>query len=290
MSRKAYPISCCFVCVDPDQIGVWESCQTYKGTLSPGCQFLGVNCCGLCITVRKISTRLKENSCTCETKTKDNVFVTITCKIQQEPITSRVRDAIYILMNPNQQIESYVADVVRAQVPQMTLDEVFEHKDAIALAVKEKLTNEMLKFGYNINQALVTNVEPDKMVKKALNNVEAAVKDRMAAETKAKAQHFVMVKRAEAEAESKALQGQGIAKQRAAIVDGLRESIGFDPNKDTSKEVSELLLVTQYFDCLERVAEGAGTTVFIPSGGGGDGATNTTDDIRNGIMQAAARK
>eukprot|EP00040_Diaphanoeca_grandis_P004914 m.30564 g.30564 ORF g.30564 m.30564 type:complete len:289 (-) comp16309_c0_seq1:36-902(-) len=288
MSRRATPLTSCFVCLPPDQVGVWECCQKYQGKLSPGCHFLGCNVCGLCITVRKVSTRLRENACTCETKTKDNVFVTITTKIQQEPIISQVKDAIYILMNPDSQIESYVADVVRAQVPKMTLDEVFEHKDAIALAVKEKLTTEMIKFGYNINQALVTNVEPDANVKRALNAVEAAVKDRQAAETKAKAQHFVMVKRAEAEAESKALQGQGIAKQRAAIVDGLRESIGFDENVDNSKEVSELLLVTQYFDCLEKVAEGAGTTVFIPSGNGS--SEDTASDIRNGIMQANARK
>lgn len=283
MSRQASPISTCFVCLPPDQIGVWECCQEYRGTIDPGCSFLGLNCAGCCITVRRVSTRLRENTCTCETKTKDNVFVMITVKIQQEPIKSRVKDAIYMLANPDIQIESYVADVVRAQVPKMTLDQVFEHKDAVALEVKSKLTTEMEKFGYNINQALVTNVEPDPKVKAALNAVEAAVKDRTAAETRAQAQHFVMVKRAEAEAESKALQGQGIAKQRAAIVDGLRESIGFDG--DASKEVSELLLVTQYFDCLEKVAEGAGTTVFVPSGSDGQ-----SDLIRNGIMQANARR
>lgn len=279
--RNASTIPTCFVCIPADQIGVWECCHSYKGVITPGCHFLGFNLCGFCISVRAVSTRVEENICKCETKTKDNVFVQVTCAVQQQPNTANkdtIQSAIYKLTNPHTQVSSYVADVVRAEVPKMTLDEVFENKDAIAYAVATKLTDNMAKFGYNILQALVTNVEPDARVKQALNNVEAAAKNREASETMAKANHYVSVKKAEAEAESKALQGQGIAKQRAAIVDGLRESIGFEDDAKSAKQVTELLLVTQYFDTLEKVAEGQGTTVFIPSGSSGE--------TRNELLQA----
>lgn len=262
---------------------MWEYCQQYKGMISPGCHFLGLNCCGLCISVRAVSTRVVENQCNCETKTLDNVFVQVTVAVQQQPILSNVRDAIYKLNDPSQQVSSYVADVVRAEVPKMTLDQVFENKDAIAMAVSTKITEKMEKFGYNILQALVTNVEPDRKVKAALNNVEAANKDRIAQETKAKAAHFVAVKKAEAEAESKALQGQGIAKQRAAIVDGLRESIGYQTGAQSAKQVSELLLVTQYFDTLEKISEGRSNTIFVPADNGG---SDVGAKIRDGIIQA----
>jgi regulator of protease activity HflC (stomatin/prohibitin superfamily) len=283
-NRNATPLQFCCVCMPADQIGVWECCQEYKGIVEPGCRILGCNCCGACITIRAVSTRVVENQCMCETKTRDNVFVQITAAVQMQPNLRNVRDAIYKLNDPTQQVTSYVADVVRAEVPKMTLDQVFENKDAIALAVATKITEKMGKFGYNILQALVTNVEPDSKVKQALNNVEAANKDRTAQETKAKAAHFVAVKKAEAEAESKALQGQGIAKQRAAIVDGLRESIGFSEGEGAAKQVSELLLVTQYFDTLEKISEGKSSTIFIPHSVGG--VSDVASNIRNGILQA----
>jgi len=264
----------------PDQIGAYEYCQEYKGVVHPGCHFLGCNCCGACISIRAVSTRVVEHTCSCETKTKDNVFVKVTCAVQQRPIPENVSDALYKLNDPTQQIESYVSDVVRAEVPRMTLDEVFENKDAIAEAVNQKIKESMKTFGYDILQALVTNVEPDANVKQSMNNVEAANKERIAQETHARAQHFVAVKKAEAEAESKALQGEGIAKQRAAIVDGLRESIGIKDGN--SKRVSELLLVTQYFDTLEKLAQNKSSTIFIPHSVGG--VSEVATQIRDGIL------
>lgn len=279
-SRTPTSLPCCFVCMPPDQIGAWECCQQYKGIVHPGCHFLTFNMCGLCVTIRAVSTRVVENTCTCETKTKDNVFVKITCAVQQRPLPESVNDALYKLNDPNQQIESYVSDVVRAEVPKMTLDEVFENKDAIADAVNATIKSKMRTFGYDILQALVVNVEPDSNVKQSMNNVEAANKERIAEETRARAQHFVAVKKAEAEAESKALQGEGIAKQRAAIVDGLRESIGIKDNN--SKRVSELLLVTQYFDTLEKLSANKNSTIFIPHSVGG--VSEVATQIRSGIL------
>jgi len=263
---KATVVSGCCVQLSPDEIGVWEYCQMYQGTLNAGCTYLAFNVCSLCVTMRTMSTRIKELPVKCETKTCDNVFVTIEAAIQYSPIRQKAREAIYSLMNPKQQIESYVLDVVRAEVPKMTMEEVFVNKDAIANAARDKLSKSMEVFGFSIKQVLVTNVEPDRHVKAALNAVEAAVKDRQAVESKAEAHKYVMIKRAQAESQSKALQGQGISRQRAAIVDGLRESLNYPEGTDVSNDVAELLLVTQYFDTLEKVAEAAGTTVFIPAG------------------------
>lgn len=162
----------------------------------------------------------------------------------------------------------------------MTLDEVFENKDDIADAVNDKISVEMKEFGYDILQALVTNVEPDRTVKAAMNNVKAAQKEREAQQTHAKAQHYTVVKKAEAEAESKALQGEGIARQRQHIVEGLRESIGLKP--DNHKRVSELLLVTQYFDTLEKLGNNKNSTIFIPHSVGG--VSEVASQIRDGIL------
>jgi len=163
-----------------------------------------------------------------------------------------------------QQIDSFVNDVVRAHVPKMDLDEVFSNKDSIAEAVGEKLTDQMEEFGFQILQALVINVEPDSKVKHAMNAMETARRMRVAAETKANADHFVKVKKAESEAEAKALQGQGIARQRAAICQGLKDSIGTSDAQLSNDRVSELLLITQYFDTLEKMSDERGVKIFIP--------------------------
>jgi regulator of protease activity HflC (stomatin/prohibitin superfamily) len=169
----------------------------------------------------------------------------------------------------------------------MELDEVFANKDAIASAVTEKIKEKMESFGWRILQALVTGIDPDNGVKNAMNAVESANRDRAAAQTRAEANKFVLVKAAEAEAESKALQGQGIARQRAAIVQGLRDSIGQTGEELDPEKVSELLLITQYFDTLEKMASSRGQVIFVPhSEGGGDMASN----MRDGILQAQAGK
>lgn len=257
----------CCVCVPQDQLAVYEYCGAYKGSIEPGCSFIGIDCCGYCITTRAVSNRVMENVTKCETKTKDNVFVRLEVCVQQQPMQTDVRSAIYKLRNPFGQIDSFVGDVVRAQVPKMNLDEVFSNKDAIATAVEDKIRDKMDDFGWRILQCLVTSVEPDNGVKEAMNAVEAARRHKMAAETKAEADKFVLIKSASAEAESKALQGQGIARQRAAIVQGLRDSIGAKEDMDPMR-VSELLLITQYFDTLEKMASGKASVVFVPQSGG----------------------
>lgn len=220
-----------------------------------------------------------------ETKTKDNVFVKVVVAVQVEPVAEKAYEAIYRLSDPSQQIDSYVSDVIRGQVPTLKLDDLFESKDDIASAVKERLSKCMGDYGYNILQVLVTDLRPDDKVRAAMNEIDANRRLRHAATEKAEAEKVLKVKAAEADAESKFLQGQGVARQRTAIVEGLKHAVGGERELD-SKTVQELLLITQYFDTLERLANGNATTVFMPHTVGN--LANIADDIRNGTMQANA--
>lgn len=220
-----------------------------------------------------------------ETKTQDNVFVKVCVAVQVEPVAEKAYEAIYRLSNPQGQIESYVSDVIRGQVPTLKLDNLFESKDDIAQAVKERLCKSMGEYGYLIHQVLVTDLRPDDKVRHAMNEIDANRRLRVAANEKAEADKVLKVKAAEADAESKFLQGQGVARQRTAIVEGLKHAVGGDQAMDP-KTVQELLLITQYFDTLEKLANGEATTVFMPHSVGN--LSSIADDIRNGSMQAAA--
>jgi len=221
--------------------------------------------------VARVDLRIQEMQVAVETKTKDNVFVHI--KVAVQYMVMNAHDAFYKLSNPSAQIESYVFDAVRAKVPMMTLDYVFEAKDEVADAVKTQLADEMDDFGYNILKTLVVDIDPDQAVKDSMNRINAAERLKVAAEMEAEADKIRQVKAAEADAESKHLQGIGIAKQRKAIADGLAESAGLvqDNMESMSAEtVMALLLLTQYFDTLQSMAEKSGSrTIFLPHSPGG---------------------
>merc|ERR1719443_990459 len=237
------------------------------------------------MSTRKISTRVQEYNMNTETKTKDNVFVRVVVAVQVEVVAEKAYEAIYRLTNPSNQIDSYVSDVIRGQVPAMKLDDLFESKDDIAAAVKERLSKCMGEYGYLIPQVLVTDLRPDDKVRHAMNEIDANRRLRVAATEKAEAEKVLKVKAAEADAESKFLQGQGVARQRTAIVEGLKHAVAGDNPMDP-KTVQELLLITQYFDCLEHLSTGTATTVFMPHTVGN--LASIADDIRNGTMQANA--
>ncbi len=173
----------------------------------------------------KVSLRVNQITLTMETKTKDNVFVTIPISVQNKVRPDKVFDAFYKLANPVEQIQSYVEQVILGHVPGMTLDEVFASQSGIAAAVKQELDVDMAAFGYEIVNVLVTDIVPDAKVKSAMNDINAAQREQVAAAARGEAEKILVVKKAEAEAESKALQGQGIANQRKAIIEGLRGSI-----------------------------------------------------------------
>jgi regulator of protease activity HflC (stomatin/prohibitin superfamily) len=215
----------------------------------------------------RVSLRVNQIALTMETKTKDNVFVTIPISVQNRVRPSSVFDAYYRLANPEAQIKSYVEQVILGHVPGMTLDEVFASQSSIALAVKKELDADMAGFGYEIVNVLVTDIVPDAKVKSAMNDINAAQREQVAAAARGEAEKVLVVKKAEAEAESKALQGQGIANQRKAIIEGLQNSIEeFQKVVGTTStlEVMQLVLITQYFDTLKSIGESdKSNTLFL---------------------------
>jgi regulator of protease activity HflC (stomatin/prohibitin superfamily) len=214
-----------------------------------------------------VSLRVNQISLTMETKTKDNVFVTIPISVQNRVRPEKVYDAYYKLSDPTAQIKSYVEQVILGHVPGMTLDEVFASQSSIAAAVKQELDADMATFGFEIVNVLVTDIVPDQKVKSAMNDINAAQREQVAANARGEAEKILVVKKAEAEAESKALQGQGIANQRKAIIEGLQVSIEqFQKVVDgaSSKDVMQLVMVTQYFDTLKSIGENDKTnTLFL---------------------------
>jgi regulator of protease activity HflC (stomatin/prohibitin superfamily) len=232
----------------------------------------------------RVSLRVNQISLTMETKTKDNVFVTIPISVQNRVRPEKVFDAYYKLANPIEQIQAYVEQVILGHVPGMTLDEVFASQSGIAAAVKQELDADMAGFGYEIVNVLVTDIVPDAKVKSAMNDINAAQREQVAANARGEAEKILVVKKAEAEAESKALQGQGIANQRKAIIEGLQGSIEqFQKVVGTAStsEVMQLVLVTQYFDTIKSIGELDKTnTLFLSH------APGAVKDISDQVMQA----
>lgn len=236
----------------------------------------------------RISLRVQQLDVKVETKTKDNVFVFVIVSVQYFVIPDKVVDAFYKLQDPKAQITSYVYDVVRARVPSIKLDDVFETKDDIAKAVKLELEQIMDDFGYGILKTLVTDIDPDANVKASMNQINAAQRLRVAAVEEAEAEKIRVVKAAEAEAESKALQGKGIADQRTAIVNGLKESVTefqSDVQGTSAQDVMNLVLMTQYFDTLKDVGLSSNSnTIMIPHSPAG--MHDISEQLRNAMITA----
>ncbi|CAL1371511.1 unnamed protein product [Linum trigynum] len=283
---NAYCLLC--GCVDQASIGVVERWGRFERLAEPGLHFFNPFA-GQCLA-GILSTRIKSLDVRIETKTKDNVFVQLVCSIQYRIVKENADDAFYELANPQEQIQAYVFDVVRALVPRMALDELFEQKGEVARSVLEELEKVMSAYGYNIEHMLMVDIIPDPSVRKAMNEINAAQRLQLASVYKGEAEKILMVKKAEAEAEAKYLGGVGVAKQRQAITDGLRENILNFSHKVTgtsAKEVMDLIMVTQYFDTIKDLGNSSkNTTVFIPHGPGH--VRDIGDQIRNGMMEAAA--
>lgn len=212
----------------------------------------------------RVNLRIQQLDVIIETKTKDNVFVKLKVSVQFKVIQEKVYEAFYKLEYPHDQITSYVFDVVRAEVPKMRLDDVFERKDNIAIAVKAELNEAMTTYGYDIINTLITDIDPDIQVKSAMNRINAADREKTAAEYEAEAQRIRIVAKAKAEAESKRLQGQGIADQRREIARGLVESVdvlnGVGIN---SQEASALIVVTQHYDTLQSIGSDTNSNLIL---------------------------
>jgi len=233
----------------------------------------------------RIQLRLLQSEIVVETKTKDNVFVTLNVATQYRVNEQNVTDAYYKLMRPEAQIKSYIEDALRSSVPKLTLDELFEKKDEIALEVQHQVAEEMSTYGYVIVKTLITKVEPDAEVKQSMNEINAAQRKRVAAQELANADKIKIVTAAEAEKDR--LHGVGIAQQRKAIVDGLAESIQELKNANvgmTEEQIMSILLTNQYLDTLNTFAAKGNQTLFLPNHPEG------IEDIRTQILSSLKAK
>ncbi|KAK1282652.1 Hypersensitive-induced response protein 1 [Acorus calamus] len=278
----------CCIQVDQSTVAIKEQFGKFDEVLEPGCHCLpwifGKRIAG------QLSLRLQQLDVKCETKTKDNVFVNVVASIQYRALADKASDAFYKLSNTRSQIQAYVFDVIRASVPKLNLDDAFEQKNDIARAVENELEKAMSAYGFEIVQTLIVDIEPDERVKRAMNEINAAARMRVAANEKAEAEKILQIKKAEGEAESKYLSGLGIARQRQAIVDGLRDSVlGFSVNVPgtTAKDVMDMVLVTQYFDTMKEIgATSKSSAVFIPHGPGA--VRDVAAQIRDGLLQGSS--
>ena len=234
----------------------------------------------------RLSLRIQQLDVEVETKTNDDVFVHIKISVQYQILQNKVYDAFYRLQNPHEQLTAYIFDLVRAEIPKMILDDVFEKKDDIAFAVKRDLKEAMLDYGYDIVKALVTDIDPDSSVKEAMNRINAAEREKVAAQHEGDAQRILIVERAKAEAESKRLQGKGIADQRREIAKGLEESVdtlnkaGINP-----QEASALIVITQHYDTLQSIgADSSSNLILLPNNP--NAASSMLNDMTASLLAA----
>ena len=238
--------------------------------------------------VGRMSYRVQQLDVRVETKTLDNVFLTAVVSIQFQILKEKAFEAFYALTDPRRQITAHVFDVLRSELPNLELDAVFEAKEDLAIAVKAALSETMTQYGYQILQCLITDLDPDQRVKNAMNEINSSKRLKYAVAERAEGEKILKVKSAEAEAEAKYLSGVGVAKQRKAIVDGLKSSIvdfTGGVKGSTSKDTLDLLLLTQYFDCIKDVGSAPNCrTTFIPT------SKSSGDDFRSALLQADMAK
>jgi regulator of protease activity HflC (stomatin/prohibitin superfamily) len=228
----------------------------------------------------RLSLKIQQLDVIIETKTLDDVFVKLKVSVQYKVLADKVYDAFYKLDYPHDQITSYVFDVVRAEVPKMKLDDVFVKKNDIALAVKAELNDAMMDYGFDIIRTLVTDIDPDPQVKIAMNRINASEREKVAAQYEGDAQRILIVERAKAEAESKRLQGQGIADQRREIARGLEESVEvLNKVGINSQEASALIVVTQHYDTLQSIGQQTNSNLILLPNSPQAGSTMLNDMV-----------
>lgn len=267
--------------VKQQTVAIVERFGKYQFTANPG--FHLKLPWGIDRIAARVQLRLLQTEMTVETKTADNVFVTMNIATQYRVNEQSIKDAYYKLMNPGEQIKAYIEDALRSAVSKLTLDDVFEKKDEIALEVQKTVAEEMQTYGYIIVKTLITKVEPDAEVKQSMNEINAAQRKQDASQMLANANKIQVVTAAEAEAEKDRLHGVGIAEQRKAIVDGLAQQITEIKKLGVAldeEQIMAILLTNQYLDTLNQFAAGGNSTIFLPSGAEG------AESLRTQILSA----
>lgn len=259
-------VSSTIIVVKEQSAVIVERLGKYRTTLKPGIHFIVPFVDRVATTVQ---LRVLQNTMNVDTKTKDNVSCSVNVAVQFNVNTTKIKESYYTLQSPKPQIESYIQDAVRSAVPALTLDEAYERKDDIAKDVKTTVAEGMAAYGYVINNVLITELTPDASVVKAMNSINAAQRMKDAAQQQAEADRIKTVTKATADAEAAKLQGEGIANQRKAIADGLAEQLStLQKTGVDSREVIELLMMTQYFNTMENIG-GDGKVVFMRGDAGG---------------------
>lgn len=290
----------CPYSTDSGTVAIKTQFGKFARVQEPGCDCLLLPCCYEGVA-GKLSMRVQQHDVSCQTKTLDNVFINVKVSVQYMVKPGHEREAFYKLTNPRHQIESYVFDSLRAEVPKFTLDDVFVVKDKLSTAVRETVLSAMTDFGYEILATPITDLDPDAGVKSAMNETQRQKRLKKAAEDKGEAQKILTIKTAEAkaaeiriEAEANAdaseLQGQGLSRQRQAIVEGLQKSVSlFTSNVagTSSSDVMNLIMQTQYYDTIKDIGGATGSsTIFIPTGPQGN--NDIQSQIRQGLLESSA--
>jgi len=269
--------------VPQDEFYAAEWFGSYNNVLDPGLKWAGFDCFGACVTLKAISNRIEQIVVDVPTKTKDNVFVNVKLAVHMAATTA---EAIYKLSNPAQQVDAYVSDVIRSHVPSLTIDETFEAKDEMANAVRQHVGQQLESYGFKFYDALVTDIRVGQDVMHAMNEVNKQKRLRDAAEMAAEAEKIRTVKQAEGEADAAWLQGQGIARERAAIIEGLRNSLtsgGVDSL--STEDITQLLLTTQYFECIKDIgSQDTAQAFFVPH----DDPNDPDAQVLSGLLQGTA--
>lgn len=277
-----------WTCVQQQSVEIVTTCGAFSRVVGPGCN-LYWPCIGECVA-GGLNLRVQQLDVRVETKSSDDVFLLIVVSIQYQYDADNAYNAFYKLSNLREQLSAYVFDVVRSTVPKLPLNEVFTMKDQIAGAVKEELAKSMTGFGITIINTLVTDVSPDPTVRAAMNEIQAQSRLRSAAMERAEASKLTVIKAAEADAEAKYLAGAGIARQRQAIIAGLRESIkDFSSGVDgvSSRDVITLMITNQYLDAIQNMAQSSGAnTIFLPHSPGS--VSDLGAQIRDAFVQGSA--
>ena len=263
--------------VRQQEASIIERLGKFNRIVQPGLHFL------IPIIERRaaeVNLRTQEARYSLNGKTKDNVTigtaVSVQFRVDQMPAQtveqSGVYRSYYILSNPIDQMESYIADALRSAIPGYTLDEVFDNKDLIAQNVKDSVTELMAGYGYDIITTLITDIELPKDVERSMNAINSAQRDQEAAKALAEAERTKTVVAARAQAEAMEQTGIGIANQRKAM---------------SAKEANDLFTYTQWVEMMGSFAEsGKASTILLPSGF--EGSSSILPDIL--AAQAAQQK
>ena len=269
-----------YIIVEERTARVVQRLGQFKSVLRPGLHFLVPF---IEKASKPIDLRIRQVDVQIETKTKDNVFVQLLVSVHLQIREDLIQDAYYKLSDPISQLSSYIYDDVRAEVPKMSLDDVFARKEDIAFSIQENLAIQMEEYGYRIIKALITDIEPDKLVKESMNRINAARRNKEALSEDAEGRKMAKIKDAEADKESKRLQGEGVAEQRLAIIKGFADSVQdfSDTLKDVSAvEIMQFVLLTQHYDTMKEIGE-KNATMLVPY------TPNSVNDIQQQLMQGS---